>query len=122
MLGSQKKDLTSEQQYWVAYVFSAYQGTTDVDRDGYGEIENLNGHTAASRISTIYQETIRDSYQYNYDGYVEKRQIILAHEIGHQFHLSHFDQGTNLMHTTNWNKYFVPEHKAIIRSNEFPGE
>ena len=128
--------------FWVVYVMSAYQYTEWKDRDPEPDAEDgvlgvatgadiafdnsgtieVGGHGAA-----IFLEAVRDLDGPDTTGDVERATV--AHEVGHQFGLSHIDLAANLMHPTVSSAPsgddFVLQHMHInvLRSRiQSPGE
>lgn len=134
--------------FWTCHILSAFQG--DFEKDHDPRLENItidgqglpiSGATVLSHrniakgcySSLIFLETIRDIGQPN------KINLNIAHELGHQFGLSHGDTSLigaaipeydkknkkrmGIMTGLDYSGFFIPRHKNLIRSRvNSPGQ
>jgi hypothetical protein len=128
-----EKDLVSGYDYWLAYIYGAYQGLVDKDNDGFDE-NFTEGCCYNNAYAAIFLEVIYEDANPDHPSTVEKCQgterIITVHEIGHQFGLDEDDSGPGLMNAYNraWNEGDLgPKHEFTeknirdIRHRDYPG-
>jgi hypothetical protein len=134
-----KKNTTKvnkKDNFWSCHLLSSFQSDFDVDNDpirngtytrlgqSYPFSNQVLSHTDVANgcySSFIFLETIRDVG-------LASPELTIAHEVGHQFGLSHGggekDLGKDvneyprmgIMHGTNISGSFIPRHLNLIRS------
>jgi hypothetical protein len=130
--------------FWVAYLLMSFQYVPDSDQDADNEfgtggvawsITSNTGVVPGGQGSQTFAETVRDRLTSGATAGLRDR--VLAHEIGHQMGLAHWDTGEpgvsgvvpiNLMLRSmqtvpNSDAKFVNEHLHLIRSRQHtPGQ
>jgi hypothetical protein len=109
---------------WIAYVLGAYEGAVSADFDPNSEGGD-GGYTNLGKASSlVFNETIRDASAAQPSDNEYNLSATAAHEIGHEFGISHMvpilNCGLMALDLPLLDPMFCPEAIRIIRMSTVP--